>query len=458
MRADLASVAAAIGSQLPDRCDGAVVATGVAIDSRTTQPGDLFVALPGTRTDGRRFLAAAAERGAVAAIAPHGPDAATAPLPLLVVAAPGNALTALAHWWRGELSARVVGISGSVGKTTTRRLVAAALGGPSGSVVQSHGNFNNAIGLPLTILAADRTTRFLVAELGTGAPGELVPLAELLRPDRSILTAAGPSHLDAFGTVDAVAREKATLAAATHESTLVLRDLWPALLPPMPRVRTLAEDDASIAARIVAGPKPAWPDGQFDPDAGQIAVAVDGDRVVGGFGSHTAPLLAAAYLVAVDEGEPVEAVCERLRACRPVAGRGTVRPVAIDAGTAAAIDDSYNANPMSVAAAARTLAAISDGRGHLVLGPMLGLGEQSGRLHEQTGRAIASLPLARLHTIGDDAARLAKSAGHPHTSYDNAEAAAAALRATLPDRSTFLVKGSRATRMERVLDQFEDAD
>ena len=430
-------VAAAIGCSPvgADSIRGASI-RGVSIDSRMVRPGELFIGLPGTRTDGSEHVAEAIARGAAAAIATTPGER------ILRVDDPLDALTRLARWWRSQLAARVIGITGSVGKTTTRQLLAAALGE---TAVQSPRNFNNAIGVPLTILAAGRSTRWLAAEVGTGGPGEIAPLADLLQPDRAILTAAAAAHLDRFASVDAIAAEKATLAGAAG-SSVVLAEHWPA--PPPKEALTVGRDaTCDVRYEVTRTPGPIWNGATFDPAAATTAVRIDGESYRAAVPRHLAASLAAVVHIARVEGRTVDEVHSGLAAFTPDAGRGRLH---VDTErSVAGIDESYNASPASMLAAARHLAAVAPGRGMLVCGPMLGLGDAAAYWHDHVARTLQSIPLQRIVAVGPLAARLAAS-GHRCDAVDTPEAAAAVLHRQLRPGDVFLVKGSRAAAMERV--------
>lgn len=459
LEASLGQIAETLGGVLPNDEEGAAGAVshrerfsrrvrGVTIDSRGDVAGRLFVGLPGQQVDGAAFAEAALARGAAAALV--GPGGLVHPA-VLRVPDPLAALARLAGWWRSQLAARVIAVTGSVGKTTTRQMLACMLA-EAGATQQSPGNFNNALGVPLTLLATDRKTRWLVVEIGTSGPGEIAPLARLAAPDLALLTAAGPSHLEGLGTLAAVAQEKLSLAEVAPRS-LLARDNWRQPLVARGAIETVGREGCDHRVQ----PAGVWakPSSAKKEPLPRRAVRVGSLRVPGGYGEHHDSLVALAVVAACDEGVAAADVIAGLTTWQPDAGRGRVHR----RGAGLLIDESYNANPQSMLAAAELLATAPRPR-TLIAGDMVGLGDRpddeaatrdaGDDWATRTGRALAALPLDRVIAVGPLARRMAAASGHPFAIAPDAEAAGA-LAANLP--GTVLVKGSRAIGLDRTVHQ-----
>ncbi len=429
--------------------------TGVIHDTRRLEPGDLFVPLAGTR-DGHEFISVAFESGASAALAREEWNPGER-RPLLRVREPIEALWAIAGWHRARLSFPVIGLTGSVGKTTVKEMVAAALE-MEGPTVRTVLNWNNAIGLPLSLLkAVPGYHRFGVFEVGTNHPGEIQPLASLLRPDLAILTGIGPVHLEHFGTLDAIAQEKGALLEALPPDgvAVVNRDT-----PCFDRLRERISGrlvTVSVEARDAV-----WRVTCLERDdlGGQVI------HVKGPVGEQTARIprpgrhdalnAALALAAAVEMGVEWRSAAEGL-------GRGLgylpMRWQQAMVGGIGIINDAYNANPISMASALETFAgqAIGAGRKYLMLGEMKELGTQRTAFHMEVGRQIAKGPWAGvvlLRSEGTEAmAEGALQAGFPRDGLylaPDAEEAAATLCKLLRPGDWVLLKASRGVALERV--------
>ncbi len=438
--------------------EGAAAATGASIDTRSLWPGDLFFALPGERVDGHAFLEKARDGGAAAAVVRRA-AALTRPagLPLLCVDDPAAALWALALFHRARLRATVVCITGSNGKTTTKEMVG-AVAATLGPAVRSEKSFNNHLGVPLSILRADAGTRTLVLEVGTSRPGEIARLAALAKPRIAVVTNVGEAHLGNFGSLRAIAEEKAALLAALpDDGTAVLNahDEFVPLLAARSRGRVCT------FGRLEA-----------PGEAGEIGVDVWGTHVrrttrprgvsfflygkmrvaLGMEGIHNAGNALAALAVGFLLGAEPTAMRDALRAVEPPRLRLQRERV----GGVVLVDDTYNANPASVGAAIDELAAtVTDGRRVLVLGDMAELGGESDAAHERLGRRAAGC-VDVLWTVGPRARRAAEAAlgtGLPRDRVVVSETLDQALLgpAFLPSPGdVILLKASRATALDRL--------
>ncbi|WP_437673451.1 UDP-N-acetylmuramoyl-tripeptide--D-alanyl-D-alanine ligase [Sorangium sp. So ce131] len=442
-------------------------ARGVSTDSRTIAPGAAFVALVGESFDGHRFLDAAAQRGAAAFVVSR--EVALPPAGGVVLVEDGlAALGALAraHRERWRAAAHpagpraIVAVGGSAGKTTTTRTVAALLAGAErGDVHATAGNLNNAIGLPMTLLGLEPRHRFAVVEIGTNQRGEVATLARIAGPDLAVLTSIGVEHTEGLGTLEDVAAEEGDLLAALPPAGVALGNGDDVMV-----VEQLGRAGAS--RRITYG-------------FGELAqVRIAGRRQVGVRGSAVRldrggealelviPLLGEAGALAAAAGvAAVEAALgERLsaeRAARAAAGLeppgdGRLSVLELPGGTVV-IDDSYNANPLSMRSSLKTAAEMAEALGKrlvLLLGEMRELGALAAAEHDALGAQVGALRPAALVAVGGEAARIARAAeaaGVRATFVGDSDAAAARALEIVERGDLVLVKGSRGIRMERIV-------
>jgi UDP-N-acetylmuramoyl-tripeptide--D-alanyl-D-alanine ligase len=376
----------------------------VVIDSRDVREGSLFFALPGERTDGHRFVNDALGRGAAACVISR----AASPVPRsILVDSPGKALVELARSERRAASWRVIGITGSVGKTTTKDLAAEVLRSAF-RVAASPRSFNNEIGVPLTILGAHEDTEVLVAELGAGAVGEIAMLCGIARPAVGVVTAVGPAHLETFGSLRGVARGKTELVEALRpDGVAILNADDPVVASFASRtdarvLRFGRRHDADVGARDV----------RTDTSGHVRFTLVHGNACVdvrlGVIGEHMVTPALAAASCGIALGLSPATCAAGLETARPSPGR--MEELTTVTGTLI-IHDAYNANPMSMDAALRALAAVRNRRRAIaVLGPMAQLGASSRTAHEQVGRVTAELGLHGLIAVGERARPIADGA------------------------------------------------
>jgi len=419
----------------------------VSTDSRTLEPGALFIALRGERFDGRRFIGAAMERGAAAAIVEE-PDASQGDLPFLVVENSRLALGRLAAHWRGRFDIPLVAVTGSNGKTTVKEMIAAILREHFGEThaLATEGNLNNDIGLPLTLLKLRRDHRAAVVELGVNRPGETATLAAIVSPTVALINNAQREHQEFMKGVAAVAREHGTVFAAMRpEGTGVINvddefsGYWRGLLAGR-RVRDFGlEQPAQVGGRHRFTHFGSEIDLRTPQGATTVELHVDG--------RHNVLNALAAAACSLAAGASLEAVARGLAAFRPLGGR--MQPRTASSG-AKLIDDSYNANPDSVRAAIDVL-AVESGVKVLLLGDMGEVGERGVEFHQEIGRYARERGVDRLYAVGALSRACVEAFGEGARHFAAVEALIAAAQGELRPRTTILVKGSRFMRMERVV-------
>ncbi len=433
---------------------------GVSTDTRHVAAGNAFVALKGERFDAHDFLADAARAGAACAVVETGRAATLAgppPLPLLAVPDTLLALGAIARHHRRRFPIPVVGVTGSNGKTTTREMIAAILA-TRGPVLRTEGNLNNEVGVPLTLLGLCPDHTAAVVEMGMNHAGEISRLAAIAEPRVGVVTNASAAHLHGLGSVDAVASAKAELYRGLPPDGIVVANLDdPRMLAKARksgrRVVTFAvgrdrKADVAVLEIVARGAL-----GQsLLVGIGTKELAVELALV----GAHNAANAAAAVAAAVALGASDREVVRGLAAVRPVGRRLRLERLP---GGALLVDDCYNANPASMAAALSTLADLSrGGRALAALGDMLELGEAEAEAHRELGRLAASSGLAALATFGPRS-RLSHEAAlaaglDPARAFhtEDVDELAAFLRERLGPGDALLVKGSRGMRLERLVE------
>lgn len=437
----LAEIAAVTGGTISG--DGAIVVDGAAtLDSRSVEGGGLFVAIVGEHVDGHDFAAQAVENGAAAVLASRDID-----VPAVVVPDVTRALGLLArHVLDAREDVQVVALTGSSGKTSVKDLIAHVLA-PDGATVATKGNHNNELGVPLTVLEVDELTRFLVVEMGARAVGDIVTLCRIAPPDIGIVLNVGLAHVGEFGSADRIAQAKGELAEAVGPDGVVL------LNADDPRVAAMtSRTTASVTTFGAAGDVRIGEVRVDDGGSPHFTLAHHGRTVeahVPLIGAYHAVNGAAAAAAALSLGVDLSAIADRL-----ATADAAVSPMRMERRVRAdglvVVNDAYNANPESTAAALRAVAAISHGRGVAVLGAMLELGDQSDTAHRRIGRLAAELGFARVVVVGDAARAVAEGAGSVAELVPDVDVATRTLSASLSGDEVVLVKASRGVRLERV--------
>ena len=429
---DAERIAAAAGARVV-RDGGAAGGEGptrAVIDSRHVGPGDLFVGLVGEHVDGGRFATDVLAAGAWGVLVgeAHGEAAAAAAGDgaVLVAADPLRALQDLATAWRRALGAKVIGITGSTGKTSTKDLTAAMVG-QQRRVVATPLNLNTEIGLPLTVLGAPADTEVLVLEMAMRGAGQIAELARIAEPDVGVIVNVGPVHLELLGTIEKIAATKSELIEG-------LRPGGTAIVPAdEPLLQTHLEHLPEGVATVTFG---------SGGDVSELPEGLELPFTSAHMRSNALAALAAARAVGVEPSGTLEVALSELRGQRRTLPGGVV-----------VIDDCYNANPMSMRAALDDLAASASGRRVAVLGDMLELGPDEVRFHEEIGTHARGAGVDLLVTVGPLAAAMGPAFGGETVAVDAAAEVASALKPRLRDGDTLLVKASRGVGLEVVAQQ-----
>ncbi len=439
----LSDLAQRVGGRLQGKDVGF---TRVITDSRQLSRGDLFVALKGENFDGHDYVRRAVNLGAAGVLVARPLDGVPAQV---VVDSEGGTLSALqafAASWREDFSLPLIGVTGSVGKTTTKQMLAEILTA-LGPVLATEGNLNNHIGVPLTLCRLRAEHRAAVIEMGANHAGEIAALAALSRPRIGLVTLAGAAHLEGFGSLEGVAHAKGEMFVALGADDVavinaddVYAPLWKQLAGATRVLSFGFDQSADIGAEALT----------LDQSGSRFNLRTPQGRAAVTLalpGRHSIVNALAAAAAAVAAGVELDAIAAGLGRMRPVAGRGVWTQIAEGA---AILDDTYNANPTSVRAALDVLAQ-RPGTRIAVLGDMGELGAGAAELHRSIGAEARKLGLDSLYALGALSASTARGFGVGAEHFDSVDALAAALRPQLGPQVSVLVKGSRSARMERVV-------
>lgn len=419
----------------------------ICTDSRQIQPGCLFVALKGGRFDGHSFLEEAKAAG-VAAVLVSESSVIPAGMPAIVVDDTRLALGRLAGVWRTRFELPVIAITGSNGKTTTKEMVAAILRSAYGeNILATQGNFNNDIGLPLTLFRLESRHRAVVLELGMNHPGEIAYLTRIARPTAAVVTNAQRAHLEGMGDLDEIAREKGTIYEGLQEGgrAVIALDspfagLWQRMAAPHTVLGFSLGSAAHADIRGSVTQRGLHTSLHLTTPAAQAEIAL---QVPGIHNAHNA---LAAAAVCLGAGVPLEAVVQGLSVFKGVTGRLQVFHLRQGA---LLLNDTYNANPDSVRAGIDVLAA-TVGRKILVLGDMGEIGAESARYHDEVGGYAKSQGVDLLLTLGESSEIACRAFGEGGQHFRRPESLLVALGKRLTSGSTVLVKGSRFMKMEQI--------
>jgi UDP-N-acetylmuramoyl-tripeptide--D-alanyl-D-alanine ligase len=435
MSLGLMEIASAIGVSEPDHD---VVIESIVTDSRKVHYGSLFAALPGSQVDGHDFAETAVNMGAAALLVSRPLDL---EVPQLLVEDVLVALGKIAAEIRRRLKPTVIGITGSNGKTTVKEMLASILR-MQGEVLATSGNFNNELGVPLTLFQLEQSHRFAVLEMGASKKGDIAYLSAMAAPDIGLITNIGPAHLEGFGSEEGVALAKGELYSSLPENGCAVLngdqpwcDLWRAL---------------NTASGLLTFGEQQHNDVRVESLAGKSKLVTPGGSIelnIGLPGRHNLVNAAAAAAVSVALEIPLEKIKKGLEAVEPVPGR--LNLLHADSGWTV-IDDTYNANPASLYSALQVLAGMQ-GTAWLVLGDMKELGSSSRKLHSEVGEAARALGVSRIFALGEMAVWTVNAFGTGAQHFASQSDLIDALKAELRPGINCLVKGSRSMGMEHVV-------
>jgi len=437
---ELREAARAVGGELHGE---SVRFSGVTTDSRAVSAGDLFIALKGERFDGHEYLPEAQRRGAAAAMTSR---VVAASLPQVMVDDTRLGLGRLAAYWRARFALPVAALTGSNGKTTVKEMFAAILVSHLGqreAVLATEGNLNNDIGMPLTLLKLREHHRFAVIEMGMNHEGEIDYLTRIAQPTVAIVNNAQRAHVGILGSVEAIARAKGEIYSGLRASGIAVINeddafaaYWKGLNGERRVVTFGFAESSTVRGKIDDGKLDvSLPGGSFT-----VALQVSGE--------HNARNALAACAAAFALEVPIVAMQEGLEGFTGVPGRLQRRRAAAGCWV---IDDSYNANPESMKAAIRVLAA-QPGRRVMVMGDMGELGRESAALHAEVGAFAREAGVQVLLALGADSREAVRAFGGGARAFDDVQALIGEARAECANGATVLVKGSRFMQMERVAD------
>ncbi|MGI9223092.1 MAG: UDP-N-acetylmuramoyl-tripeptide--D-alanyl-D-alanine ligase [Woeseiaceae bacterium] len=420
---------------------------GVSTDTRTLRRGELFVALQGPNFDGRDYIAQACDKGAAGAVVDAlVEDESAQHLAQVVVNDSKRALGHLGAAWRDQTNATVIGVTGSNGKTTLKEMTARCLE-TAAPTIATHGNLNNDIGMPLMLTRIDAAHRFAVLEMGANHAGEIAYLAALAKPDIVVITNAAAAHLEGFGSVDGVARAKGEILAIDVRPKIAILNAddryfehWASLVEDVRLISFGIDEAADVHAEDVYAAA----------DHSTFDLCVPGAEIgikLPIAGRHNVRNACAAAAIAIAVGIDIVDIKAALESMQAVTGR-LQRVAGINGSTI--FDDSYNANPVSVTAAAEFLASIP-GENWLVLGDMAELGDDAPRLHREVGEQAAKAGIKRLFATGSLSRNTVDGFGDGATWFPSPEVLSEALADEIGANSNVLIKGSRSSRMERVV-------
>ncbi len=417
-----------------------------SIDTRAIQAGELYVAIKGHQFDGNEFVDKAEQSGAIAAILNKGY---TTKLPHILVDDTRLALAQLAGAWRDKATAKVVGITGSNGKTTVKEMTAAVLG-MADSVLFTKGNLNNDIGVPLTLLRLNEEHRYAVIEMGANHLGEIAYTSAIAKSDVVILNNAGAAHIEGFGSLDGIAKGKGEIIETLKPDGIAVLnkddkyfEYWLSIAGNRKVLSFGLDESADITARniqteIIANAFVTT----FDLAASSAIVKVNLKLA----GQHNVLNALAATAAGVALGLSLEQIKTGLESVKPVTGR--MQPLVGRLGNII-IDDTYNANADSLKVGLDVLVNCK-GKHWVVLGAFGELGPESPRIHEEIGELISSKGVVRLLALGPDAKNTVRVFGKGATFFDSQDELIGTLKKELKGDETILIKGSRTQRMENV--------
>lgn len=446
MKLQLSEIAQAVQSEVVNQ-NAKLIVTGVSIDTRTLKPGQLYIAIQGKQFDGHQFIDQALQAGAVAIISaqPLAND-----IPHILVKDTRLALAQLAGFWRKQLAVKIVGVTGSNGKTTVKEMLAAILA-TQGETLFTQGNLNNDIGVPLTLLNLETHHRFAVIEMGANHPGEIAYTSQIAQADVSIINNVGAAHIEGFGDLKGVAKTKGEIIENLKLDGVAILNkddnffpYWQQLVKTRSLISFGFSAEAKVRAEAISKEIQA---NQFvtrfelQTDT-QTGVTIELHLA----GEHNVKNALAAAAAAIALGLDNQAIKQGLESLKPVTGR--MQPVIGRKGNLI-IDDTYNANPSSLNAALTVLD--KQQINWVVLGAFGELGNEAAQIHQQMGESLKTYPVQQLFAVGELARHTVQAFGEGARFFETQQQLITALEEGLTGRETLLVKGSRSQKMEQVV-------
>ncbi len=421
---------------------------GCSTDSRNIHPGELFIAIRGERFDGHDFTETAQARGAVAALVQK---QVSVELPQLVVNDTRVAMGKLAQHWRSEFRIPLVAVTGSNGKTTVKEMLTSILQ-IKAPVLATRGNLNNDIGVPLTLFGLGNEHAYAVIEMGANHHGEIAWLTRIARPTVAVITQCAPAHLEGFGSVEGVARAKSEIYEGLDENGIAVinadddyAQLWREKIGNQRHISFGLRAVADVTANRIMPASSGQNSFTLKTPAGSIQVELHL------LGNHNVMNALAAASCAIALGIELHVIKEGLERMKPVKGRLETKT---GLKGSRIIDDTYNANPVSLSAAIKAL-SVFPGRHWLVLGDMGELGSESEALHANAGRIAAECGIEKLYAFGSLSRIAVQSFGNGAQHFSSREELINHVSRELQDGITLLVKGSRSMQMELVVQALE---
>ena len=421
----------------------------VGTDSRAIKQGQLFVALKGEHFDGHEYVSASLAQGAAAVLVSKVSNAS----PAVQVEDTRLALGDLAAHWRAKFAMPVVAITGSNGKTTVKEMLASILrveAGADASVLATQGNFNNDIGLPLTMLNLRNHHRYAVLEMGMNHTGELSYLTQLAKPSIAVVNNAGSAHIGELGSVEAIAKAKGEIfeglandGVAIINADDAFAELWKKLASKQQQITFGLDAKADVTATYVLG--------VVDSNIELLAPVGKASFTLPAPGLHNVRNALAAASAALALDVSLESIAKGLSEF--IGAKGRLQPMQGFAGSKV-IDDTYNANPMSMKAAVDVLKA-SKGKRIFVMGDMAELGDDAPNMHAEIGAYVKAAGIENLFALGKLSKIAVEAFGENATHFASVEALAVALKESMGSEVTVLVKGSRSMKMDRVVDAIQ---
>ncbi len=420
---------------------------GVSIDSRNLKPGDCYIAIKGERFDGHDFIDAALAAGAKAVMVSHPVEIDAAQI---IVTDCRKALAELAAFWRRRLRLKIVGITGSNGKTTVKEMTASILK-QKVETLYTQGNLNNELGVPLTLLRLEKQHRYAVVEMGANHPGEIAFTSGLVQSDVAILTNVGPAHLEGFGSLEGVAKAKGELIESLSVNGVavlnrddVFFDFWRDLAGPRPTLTFGLSEQADVQALNI---RQKVEQGRFVTEFVLKTKSIEMPVRLALAGVHNVKNALAAAAATIALGIRAETIQAGLERMQPVNGRLTPKQ---NIAGGLLIDDSYNANPASIKAALDVLLK-SEGEPWVILGAMGEMGAESKTIHQELGKLIKQMGIKKLLATGADAKFAVEAFGQGALFFQSQQTLIESLQQQITGRESLLIKGSRAQQMDKVV-------